>query len=109
MRVPPAAPPSLREPGESLPATPSGNDRAGTMRPVQFPKQAPDDHPVAHQGEQKSADGTKPAGQDQAGTAPAAGSKTSPASGQQPAASGQQSAEDAPAGSTLPAACSQPE
>jgi hypothetical protein len=23
------------------------------MKPVQFPKQAPDDHPVAHQGEQK--------------------------------------------------------
>ena len=48
----PAAPPSLRNPGETLPSDQKGAlAREGQMRPVQFPKQAPDDHPVAHQGE----------------------------------------------------------
>ena len=54
----PAAPPSLRQPGESLPSDQGGAvSREGQMRPVQFPKQAPDDHPVAHQGEHQ---GTQP-------------------------------------------------
>lgn len=44
----PAAPPSLRKPGEPLPAdTANGNQRVGTMAPVQFPKQKPDDAPDA--------------------------------------------------------------
>jgi hypothetical protein len=52
----PAAPPSLRAPGETAPNNgPTSNNRVGTMKPVQFPKQAPDDHPVAHQGEQHPA------------------------------------------------------
>ncbi len=34
----PAPSPSLRKPGESLPASPTGDDRVGTMRPVQMPK-----------------------------------------------------------------------
>lgn len=52
----PAAPPSLRGAGEAAPDNgPTSNDRVGRMKPVQFPKQAPDDHPVAHQGEQKPA------------------------------------------------------
>jgi hypothetical protein len=52
----PAAPPSLRGAGETAPNNgPTANNRVGTMRPVEFPKQAPDDHPVAHQGEQKPA------------------------------------------------------
>jgi hypothetical protein len=41
----PAAPPSLRKPGESLPSTPSGDDRVGTMRPVQMPKPRPETQP----------------------------------------------------------------
>jgi hypothetical protein len=50
----PAAPPTLRGAGETAPNNgPTSNNRVGTMKPVQFPKQAPDDHPVAHQGEQK--------------------------------------------------------
>ncbi len=52
----PAAPPSLRKPGEAVPAQDTKDSRVGVMKPVQFPKQAPDDHPVAHQG-----DGTAPA------------------------------------------------
>jgi len=42
----PAAPPSLRNPGEALPQD-QDKGSAGTMRPVQFPKQKPDDHPDA--------------------------------------------------------------
>jgi hypothetical protein len=42
----PAAPPSLRKPGETLPDN-SGTQAPGQMRPVQFPKQKPDDYPDA--------------------------------------------------------------
>lgn len=41
----PAPPPSLRKPGEALPPSPSGDDRVGTMRPVQMPKHKPDTQP----------------------------------------------------------------
>jgi hypothetical protein len=41
----PAAPPSLRNPGEQVPADKGG--RVGEMKPVQFPKSKPDDEPVA--------------------------------------------------------------
>ena len=41
----PAAPPSLRKPGEKLPAD---NPQTGVMRPVQFPKQTPDTQPEAN-------------------------------------------------------------
>jgi hypothetical protein len=44
----PAAPPSLRNPGESLPQDdPNSRVGQGASRPVQFPKQKPDDHPDA--------------------------------------------------------------
>ncbi len=43
----PAAPPSLRNPGETLPAEDGKNSRIGVMKPVQFPKQQPDDEPNA--------------------------------------------------------------
>jgi len=40
----PAAPPSIRQPGDTIP-----DISAGEMKPVQFPKQSPDDQPpVAH-------------------------------------------------------------
>jgi len=41
----PTAPPTLRNPGETVPS-PSGTS-AGDMKPVQFPKQKPDDYPDA--------------------------------------------------------------
>lgn len=44
----PAPPPSLRKPGETPPGQNPADSRVGTMKPVQFPDQAPDDHPVAH-------------------------------------------------------------
>jgi len=44
----PAPSPSLRNPGEQLPQDQDqGKGSAGTMRPVQFPKQKPDDYPDA--------------------------------------------------------------
>jgi hypothetical protein len=46
----PAAPPSLRNPGEKLPSDTTATDatgRVGVMKPVQFPKQKPDDQPNA--------------------------------------------------------------
>ena len=43
----PAAPPSLRKPGETIPADDNKDSRVGVMKPVQFPKQSPDDEPNA--------------------------------------------------------------
>jgi hypothetical protein len=48
----PAAPPSLRKPGESLP---TDDTSAGVMRPVQFPKPHTDPQPGANPDEQTSA------------------------------------------------------
>ena len=42
----PAPPPSLRNPGEQLPQDQDKNS-TGVMKPVQFPKQKPDDYPDA--------------------------------------------------------------
>jgi hypothetical protein len=58
----PAAPPSLRKPGESLPNDPNavaerGQKNVGVMRPVQFPKQKPDAHPDAHSAGQPDTSG----------------------------------------------------
>ncbi|HEY3705018.1 MAG TPA: hypothetical protein VGL22_08150 [Terracidiphilus sp.] len=41
------APPSLRKDGEALPQDDPRNQSAGAMKPVQFPKQQPDDYPDA--------------------------------------------------------------
>jgi len=94
----PAAPPSLRQAGDPLPTAEQGSDRVGTMRPVQFPKQTPDDHPVAHQHDGQQPDTPQPAqqGQDTSTTPPSGGgqpaqpdaSKTSP-QGQQTGSSSQ--------------------
>ncbi len=47
-----APPPSLRNPGETLP---TDNQNTGVMRPVQFPKPHPNDMPGANPDEQSSA------------------------------------------------------
>jgi hypothetical protein len=59
----PASPPSLRQPGETLPADNSKDSRVGVMKPVQFPKQEPDDEPNAHPTSQP--DASQPPGQAQ--------------------------------------------
>jgi hypothetical protein len=43
----PAAPPSLRKDGETLPSDDPRNRSVGEMKPVQFPKQKQDDYPDA--------------------------------------------------------------
>lgn len=63
-RQAPAAPPSLRNPGEALPQDDPKANREGVMKPVRFPQQAPDEHPVAHRNDSTQADGTKPADSD---------------------------------------------
>lgn len=79
----PAAPPSLRNPGETLPADDSKNSRVGVMKPVQFPKQKDDDESG---GTPDSQAGAKPANQAPANTPPAAGNaQTSPADASQSA------------------------
>lgn len=78
----PAAPPSLRKPGETLPSDDdkaTSNGRVGVMRPVQFPKQKPDDD----DGTAKT-DGSQPA----TGQQPAAASPNGSQPGTQSGGSG---------------------
>ncbi len=89
-----APPPTLREPGEKLPPDDNKNSRVGVMKPVQFPKQKPDDDDASatadsQQTAAKPAEtAAKTAPQDPAKspatTTPAAGS-AQPADGSQPA------------------------
>ncbi|HKN21892.1 MAG TPA: hypothetical protein VJX73_10770 [Terracidiphilus sp.] len=81
----PAAPPSLRKPGESLP---TDNTSVGVMRPVQFPKPHTDQQPGANPDEQPST--------------PAATGQPAQGSYPQPAAQG--NAQSPPANSSQPQA-----
>jgi len=96
----PAAPPSLRNPGETIPSQDGKGARVGVMKPVQFPKQSPDDEPNARpdttqggspsssapassppSGQPSSPSGPTPAGSQQPaqpGTPPGAGSQPQP-------------------------------
>jgi len=76
----PAAPPSLRKPGETLPDQniPGGDSRVGVMKPVQFPKPKADPQPGANP------DG-EPETQPPAPAQPAAGVQPPPADASQPA------------------------
>jgi hypothetical protein len=83
----PAAPPSLRKDGEALPQD-QQRDAPGAMKPVQFPKQKPDDHPDASKlprekptddaDQQEQPDASQPAQPDQSTPAPPDQSKPSP-------------------------------
>ena len=74
----PAASPSLRNPGEALPQDQQPN-APGAMKPVQFPKQKPDDYPDASklprqkptdEADQPAGDGSQPGQPDQSKPAP---------------------------------------
>ena len=88
----PAAPPSLRNPGETLPSDDPKNREAGAMRPVQFPKPKADPQPGANpDGEPDAAAPSAPAstpgqpgssGQPSDGTQPAPPAPPPPASNQ---------------------------
>ncbi|MDR3798664.1 MAG: hypothetical protein P4K93_10945, partial [Terracidiphilus sp.] len=92
-RQAPAAPPSLRKPGETTETDTStnGDSRVGAMRPVQFPKPHTDQQPGANPDEQPSAPSTS--SQPSQSTYPAY---------PQPAAQG--SAQSPPAGNSQPQA-----
>jgi len=88
----PAAPPSLREPGEKLP---TDTQNTGVMRPVQFPKPHPDDQPGANPDEQQQQPAAAPAN----GQSPSSGNSQSSPSGSKspsPGASQPQSTPPAP-------------
>ncbi|HVC45939.1 MAG TPA: hypothetical protein VND90_01705 [Terracidiphilus sp.] len=72
----PAPPPTLRDPGETLPTDDPNAQRVGVMRPVRFPQQKPDDDDAA-----AAARAPQPTS-----TAPANSSTTPAASGPQPSA-----------------------
>jgi hypothetical protein len=80
----PAAPPSLRNPGETLPTVGNRDDRVGTMKPVQMPKKKPEPQLGANPDEEQ---------------APPANVQAPPADAAQPAAAKQ---EAPPAGSSQP-------
>jgi hypothetical protein len=84
----PNAPPSLRKQGESLPQDdPHSNVGQGTMRPVEFPKQKPDDYPDASNLPRSSDEAAKPADSQKDKSKTADGQpNTPPAQGTQPAA-----------------------
>jgi hypothetical protein len=83
----PAPPPSLRNPGEALPQD-SQNGAPGAMRPVQFPKQKPDEYPDASKlprDPKAAGDAGQPGGEAKPGDAGAPGSgKQAPAPAQVP-------------------------
>jgi hypothetical protein len=100
----PAAPPSLRNPGEQLP---TDNQTTGVMRPVQMPKPHTEAQPGENPDEQPQ---TPPAAQDSQSTSGQSSqpqnSQPSPANGQQPSSSSQQSS-PSNAKPSAPAASSQ--
>jgi hypothetical protein len=84
----PASPPSLRKPGETVPADDGKDSRVNVMKPVQFPKQAPDDEPNARPN--GPTDSTQP-------SAPAASQPAAPPANTQPPPAGtSQSTPDKP-------------
>jgi hypothetical protein len=74
-----APPPSLRNPGETLP---TDNESTGVMRPVQFPKPHTDETPGANPDEQSSA---PPASTPPPSTSASPSQPAQPTSGTQPA------------------------
>jgi hypothetical protein len=106
-----APPPTLTAPGEKLPEN-AGQNQPGAMKPVEFPKQKPDDYPdveAARRADQQRAAEAAAQAQDQKDrkdTTPSGTSKPAdPNSGTPPAAAGQgSSASQSPATAPAPAA-----
>jgi hypothetical protein len=82
----PAAPPSLRKPGESIPAEDEAKgDRVGVMKPVQFPKAKTDEKTDGKQG--TAAAGTSETNGTQAAQSSGQGSQANPTPAGTPPAS----------------------
>ncbi len=76
----PAPPPTLRNPGETLPQD-SDKNSVGVMKPVHFPRQQPDDDPDASPSRQPSGGSQQPApAQPQGSTQPGSGQQKQDAS-----------------------------
>ena len=111
-RQAPAAPPSLRKPGEASPtdSNPYGDTSVGVMRPVQFPKPHTDQQPGANPDEQPSTPAAtgQPSQPAYPQPAPQGNTQSAPASSSQPPANGSQpqaapaKTPPAPAGSQQP-------
>lgn len=95
----PAAPPTLRNPGEQLP---TDSQSVGVMRPVQFPKPHPDETPGANPDEQQSA---PPANSQPAAASGSNGPANAPAS--QPGNGQQPQQQSAPASGSQPPSTNQ--
>jgi hypothetical protein len=93
----PAAPPSLRNPGEKLP---TDDDKTQVMRPVQFPKPHTDDQNTTQPGTQPS---TQPSTAAQPGSSQPNGTQPAPASGQAAPATPPAGTQPAPADGSQPA------
>ncbi len=101
----PDAPPTLTAPGEKLPDT-AGQNQPGGMKPVEFPKQKPDDYPDVEAA--RRADQAKAAQQaaDQADKSKDQNGNTQPNGNAQ---SGSTKPSDSSAGSSQPATGSSPQ
>jgi len=99
----PAAPPSLRKPGESLPAD---SQTTGVMRPVQMPRPHTDETPGANPDEQSGTPQAKSQPSQPPNAPPTASGaqpQSTPSNGQQPSSGGRQSSPDSqssPSGSS---------
>jgi hypothetical protein len=93
------APPSLRQPGESLPQDQDRN--AGVMKPVRFPKQPPDEQPGQNPDDQQPSaqvPSSAPSGASPSSSQPAANGQQAPASPSQPAPATPQGGASQPSG-----------
>lgn len=88
----PAPPPTLRDPGESLPGDTQNSQRVGVMRPVRFPQQKPDDDDAAaaRASQPVAADSASTPAPATAGQQPATTTTTPPAAPATPAPQPQQ-------------------
>ena len=88
----PAPPPTLASPGEKLPD--AAQNGSGAMKPVQFPKQQPDDYPDATNlpRDHKTDNSDQQANPDAQGTPQKKDQKTTPQPGTQPASGSTQTA-----------------
>ncbi len=103
-----APPPTLTAPGEKLPEN-AGQNQPGAMKPVEFPKQKPDDYPdveAARRADQQRAAEAAEQAKDPKDTTQSGTSKPAdPKSGTPPTAAGQgSSASQSPATAPAPAA-----
>ena len=100
----PAAPPSLRNPGEKLP---TDDDKTQVMRPVQFPKPHTDDQNTTQPGTQPGT-AAQPSTTTQSGSSQPNGTQPAPASGQPAPATPAAGTQPAPANGSQPAPATAP-